>query len=162
MYSEVSAVIQSAKTAYELVKATHGLANSNEVLIAMNDVQMKLSGAIASALASQEREAALAARVRELETQLRDSEDWKTQMQSYELFEFPTKTFAYKLKPELAKATPLHYLCAACANKKKKTMLQPNYVYLECPDCKSTIQVQSPPLRSQRRSQISGGISWMS
>lgn len=85
MYSEITAAFQSAKTAVELIKATQGLSNSNDILTAVNDVQIKLSGDIASALASQEKQALLAERVRDLETQLRDIEDWKTQMQRYEL-----------------------------------------------------------------------------
>ncbi len=44
MYSEITAAIQSAKTVFDLLKATQGLSNSTEVLTAMNDVQMKLNG----------------------------------------------------------------------------------------------------------------------
>ncbi len=160
MYSEITAAIQSAKTVFDLLKATQGLSNSTEVLTAMNDVQMKLNGAIASALASQEKQAALAERVRELETQLRENEDWKTQMQYYELFEFPTRALAYRLKSEMANATPMHYLCTACVDKKKKTILQPVSCYLHCPECKSNIDAEVPPPSPQRR-QISGGQSWM-
>ena len=54
MYAEFTAAFQSAKTLFDLVKATQGLSNSTEVLTAVNDAHMKLSEAIASALASQE------------------------------------------------------------------------------------------------------------
>ena len=145
MYLEINAANQSAKTAFDLIKATKELSNSTEVLTAVNDVQMKLSSAIAAALASQEKQASLAERVRELEAQLREVEDWNTQMQRYELFEFPTKALAYQLKPEMANGAPIHYLCTACVDKKKKTTLQPIHRYLRCPECQSDIVAQEPP-----------------
>ncbi len=160
MYAEITAAFQSAKAAVALIKATQGLSNSTEVLTAVNDVQMKLSDAIASALASQEKQASLAERVRDLETQLRDIEDWKSQMQRYKFIQFPTGTLAYQLKPEMANGEPIHYLCTACVDKKKKTTLQPNHIYLDCPECKSSIQTEVPPPGPQRRG--SGGAnSWM-
>jgi len=126
MSGEIIAAFQSAKTLFELIKVTKELSNSTDVLTAVNDVQMKLSSAIASALASQEKQAALAERVRELEAQLRDVENWENLIQRYEHAEFPTKALAYKLKSEMANdGEPIHYLCNACVDKKKKTTLQP-------------------------------------
>lgn len=156
MYTEIAAAFQSAKTAVELLNATRGLSNYNEVLSAVNDVQIKLSVAIASALASQEKEAALAKQVRELETRLRDIEDWKSLIQRYALFEFPTKALAFRLKPEMANDEPMHYLCTACADKKKKSTLQLKQRWLYCPECKFDIEAQEPPPRSDR----SGSSSW--
>lgn len=94
-------------------------------MMAVSEVHQKLMDAQTAVLASQDKQIALGERVRELEAQLRDVEDWNTQMQSYELFELPTKALVYKLKLELANTVQMHYLCAACANKKQKTMLQP-------------------------------------
>ena len=166
MYTEISAAFQSVKAAIALIKATQGLSNSTEVLTAVNDVQMKLGDAIASALASQEKEAALAAQVRDLEMQLRDIEDWKSQIQRYELFQFPTGTFAYKLKEDMANGEPIHYLCSACADKKQKTTLQPNYRHLNCPESRyHGIWTKHEPenrASGDRRSNPSGDSqSWM-
>lgn len=52
-YAEFTAAFQSAQPLFDLVRATQGLSNSSEVLAAVNDAQLKLSSAIASALASQ-------------------------------------------------------------------------------------------------------------
>lgn len=145
MYTEIAAAIQSAKIAFDLIKATKELSNSTEILTAVNDVQMKLSSAIAAALASQEKQASLAERVRELETQLRDVEDWNSQMRRYKLVEFPTRALAHQLKPEMANGAPLHYLCTACVDKKKKTTLQPESNWLNCPECKYHIVTEEPP-----------------
>lgn len=72
MYTEIVAAVQITKTAIELVKAANGLSNYNRLLTAITSVQIKLTDDIASALASQEKQASLAERVRELEQQLSD------------------------------------------------------------------------------------------
>ena len=158
MYAEITAAIQSTKTAIELVKAAHGLSNYSELLTAVTAVQIKLTDAIASELASQEKQAALAERVRELEKQIAEIEDWKTQIQRYALFQFPTGALAYALKPGQENGEPMHYLCTACVDKKKKTTLQPNGRFLHCPECNFNIATrESKPIYIS-----SVGGSWMS
>ena len=158
MYSEITAAIQSAKTAIELVKAAHGLSNYSELLTAVTAVQIKLTDAIASELASQEKQAALAEKVRELEKQIAEIEDWKSEMQRYALFQFSTGALAYALKSGQENGEPMHYLCTACVDKKKKTTLQPNGRFLRCPDCKTTIATENTPPINRG----GGGRSWMS
>lgn len=158
MYAEITAAIQSTKTAIELVKAAHGLSNYSDLLTAVTAVQIKLTDAIASELASQEKQAALAERVRELENQIAEIEDWKSQIQRYALFQFPTGALAYALKEGMENGEPIHYLCTACVDKKKKTTLQPHGRFLHCPECKTDIATQSaPPIKVNRN-----GGSWMS
>lgn len=157
MYSEIVAAIQSTKTAIELVKAANGLSNYSELLTAVTAVQIKLTDAIASELESQEKQAALAERVRELEKQIADIEDWKNQIQRYALFQFPTGALAYALKPGHENGEPMHYLCTACVDKKKKTTLQPGDRRLHCPECKTNIYTQkAPPINVNRT-----GGSWI-
>jgi hypothetical protein len=163
MYTEITATIQSVKALYSLVKATHGLSNSTEVLAAVNEIQQKLMDANGAALASQEKQASLAQRVRELETQLREAEDWNTQMQRYQLVEFPdTKTLALKLRADMANGEPIHYLCRACADKKQKTTLQPLNRHLHCPESRyhvTEVEALPPALPSAQMDR--GEQSWM-
>lgn len=160
MYTEITAAIQGTKTAIELVKAAHGLSNYSELLTAVTAVQIKLTDAIASELESQEKQAMLAERVRELEKQISEIESWKNQIQRYMLFQFPTGVLAYALKPEQKNGEPVHYLCTACVDKKKKTTLQPECRILYCPECKTKIATEeSPPINFNRGSR---GGSWMS
>lgn len=147
MYSEIAAAIQSSKIAIDLVKAAHGLANYSELLTAVTSVQEKLTDAIASELASQEKQAVLAERVRELERQLAEIADWKSQVQRYALFQFPTGALTYALKPGMENGEPMHHICTACVDKKKKTTLQPQGRFLHCPECKTIIATQSAPRR---------------
>ena len=157
MYSEIVAAIASTKAAIEIVKATHGLANYSELLAAVTAVQEKLTDAIASELAAQEKQGQLQERVRELERQLAEVEGWKSEMQRYQLMEFPeTKALAYKLKPGMEKGEPLHYLCTSCFDKKQKSTLQPHGRNLRCLVCKIDIAIspfKEPP--------SSRGGSWM-
>ncbi len=120
MPGEFLAAFQGAKSLYELIKATQGLSNSVEVLTAVSDVQQKLMDANAAALASQLKQSELTERVRELEAQLRESEDWKKEMERYQLVTLPTGVFARQLKQLFANREPTHYLCTACADKKKR------------------------------------------
>ncbi|MBK9307953.1 MAG: hypothetical protein IPM58_12915 [Nitrospira sp.] len=144
MYLEFTVALQSVKTLLDIIKASQDLPNHNEVLAAVSDVEMKIMCANSAAIASHD---TLAQQVRELETQLGNVEDWKTQMQSYELVEFPTKALAFKLKAVTTDGVPIHYLCTACADRKKMTTLQPRKRFLHCPECKSLIAVQDPPPR---------------
>lgn len=157
MYTEISAAIQSTKSALELVKAARGLSNYSELLTAVTEVQIKLTDAIASELASQEKQALLAERVRELEKRISEFESWENHMQKYALLEFTTKALAYALKPGMENGEPMHYLCTACVDKRQRSTLQPNGRYLVCPACKLTITTQAAPPKSGS----TRGGSWM-
>ena len=143
--SEIAAAIQGFKLLWDKIQATKELSNSTELLIAVNDVQQKLMGANTAALE-------LTNQVRELQAQLATAEDWKSEIKRYELFVLPSKALAYKLKDSMASGQPLHYLCTACADKKKKTILQPVGRFLNCPDDKHhTIRAEDdPPYRPRK------------
>ncbi|MBI3712953.1 MAG: hypothetical protein HY253_08335 [Burkholderiales bacterium] len=157
MYTEIVAAIQSTKTAIDLVKSANGLSNYSELLTAVTTVQIKLTDAIASELASQEKQAALTERVRELEKQLAEIEGWNTQIQRYSLFQFPTGALAYGLKQGRENEEPMHYLCVSCVDKKQKSTLQPHGRFLKCTVCKIDITTQSAQALNLNRN---GG--WMS
>ena len=125
MYAEIVAAVRSTKILADLLKATHSLSNYSELLTAVTDVQMKLTDAIASELTSQEKQAALAEKIRGLEKQLAEVKGWEAQIQRYALFELPIKALAYALKPGMEQGEPLHYLCTSCVDKKQKSVLQP-------------------------------------
>jgi len=161
MYAEIVAAIQGTKTAIDIVKATNGLTNHSELLGAVTAVQIQLTDAVTAALASQEKQAALADRVRELEKQVAEVEDWRHQMSRYSLFQFPTGALAHALKAGLEGGQPMHYLCTSCVDKKQMSTLQPHGRLLLCTVCKINISMQSaPPLN--RGGGGSRGGSWMS
>ncbi len=162
MYAEIAAAITSAKTALDLAKAAQQLSDLNKVSAAVSEVYAKLMDATAVALVSQEKQSTLSNRVAELEDQLRQVEDFETQLQRYKLYEFAeTKALVYALQPGMENDEPLHYLCATCVGDRKKTILQPDAdpKFLVCHRCGNKIKVRNdPPLnpivgvvRSSRR-----------
>lgn len=158
MFAEISAAVTSAKTALDIAKAAHGLSNYNELVTAVSEVNAKLVEATVVTLASLEKQAALTSEIAELKEKLREAEDWEGQMKRYKLHTFPTGALAYALQPGMEEGQPMHYLCTACVDKKKKTTLQPDGRALHCPECKTTIYIQKmlPLDRGER------GGSWMS
>jgi hypothetical protein len=148
MYAEISAAIASAKTALDIAKTAHNLSDFNNLVSAISEVNTKLMDATAVALASQEKQSALTNRIAELEDQLRQVENWESQIKRYKLHEFTeTKALAYALQPGMENNEPMHYLCATCVGKREKTILQPVGIYLHCPICKTNFQVHpSPPI----------------
>ena len=144
MYAEISAAIASAKTALDIAKTANGLANYNELVSAVSEVNAKLMQATTVALASLEKQSALTTEIADLKEKLREVENWEGQIQRYRLHEFPTKALAYALQPGMEQGQPLHYLCTACVDKKIKTTLQPNGRHLNCPACKTTISIEPP------------------
>lgn len=162
MYAEIVAAVQSTKTLAELIKAANGLSNYVELLTAVSTVQEKLSQALVSNLESAEKQAALAERVRELEKQIAEVENWERQMQRYVLFEFSTGALAYAIKPGMEQGEPLHYLCASCVDKKQKSTLQPvrDGHNLRCNPCGTEIKIINSPTPKVNRSP-GGPQSWM-
>ena len=95
MYNEIAAAVASAKTALDIAKAAHGLANYNELVAAVSEVSTKLMDATTVALASQEKQAALANEIANLKEKLREVENWESQMQRYSLQALPAGALAY-------------------------------------------------------------------
>ena len=145
MYSEIVAAVQSVKTLGELVKAANGLSNYTEFVSAVSEVSAKLMDATAVALASQEKQSALANRIVELENQLREIENWEGQIRRYRLHQFATGTLGYALQQEMQNGEPLHYLCATCVDKKQISKLQvQRSSFLMCHSCKAEIRFKIP------------------
>lgn len=148
MISEITGAFQSAKLAVDLVKSATGLANHNDVLMAVSAVQAKLADAMASELQSLEKQRDLSTRLHELERKLAEVEDWSAQIKRYSLTKLPSSALAYALKPEFTAVEPMHYLCASCMDKKQRSMMQPSGRRLLCNACDSNIAFESePPLQ---------------
>ena len=147
MYAEISAAITSAKTALDIAKAANGLANYNELVSAVSEVNTKLIQATTVALASLEKQSALTSEISELKEKLRESENWEGQMKRYKLHAFPTGVLAHALQPGMEQGQPIHYLCTTCVSKRQITIMQPHGRNLHCPVCKTNISIQEfvPP-----------------
>jgi len=144
MYAEIVSAVQSAKALGELVKAAHSLSNYTEFVAAVSEVSTKLMSATAVALASQEKQAALANEIAELKGKLRKLEHFKREAERYELEKLPFGGLVFSLKKGMENGQPSHYLCAACMNKGEITIMQPEGdIFVACPFNHSRVQVKS-------------------
>lgn len=143
MFTEINAALQSAKVIKDIVVATNSMSNHSEILTAITTIQEKLADAIGAYLESEEKQAVLRNRLRELEQEVLSFKNWETTMQRYQLVSFPTGTLAYAFKPDMQNHEPQHHLCEVCVNKQQISRLQPigDGYFLMCHNCKLQIQI---------------------
>ena len=135
MYNEISSAIASAKVALDIAKAAHGLSNYNELVAAVSEVNAKLVDATVVTLAS---------RVGDLEKELVQIKNWKTEADNYEILEVARGVFAHVIKGNVQPLHSAHKLCSNCFNKYEKSLLQesrdtaaPRHYKLSCQSCGS-------------------------
>ena len=144
----VSGLAASLQLAAEITKGIIGLRDATVIQDKVIELQRVILSAQSSALAAQSHQFTLLERVRTLEKQVANFEAWDAEKQKYELKQVYTGAFAYVLKPEARGSEPPHWLCTACYQNNKKSVLQAhrrdltkrNEIY-KCPDCNSTIRV---------------------
>lgn len=121
----------------------------DELLIREKAIELnaQVMTAQSAALAAQAAQAELVERVRELEKQVVDLEDWEREKGRYQLTEIATCVFAYATKPGMENGEPSHRICAGCYQDGRKSILQgirrtKNWTRLEflvCHACKAEI-----------------------
>ena len=145
MLNELMLASQSFQALGTLLKAANGLANYNEIVAKVSEVNAKLMGANGVALAAQEKQSALVARVQELEREVTRLKDWKAEAETYEVREVASGVFAYLPRGHAGKFQPAHKLCANCFNQGTKSLLQQQRVEVErqlslvCHKCKANV-----------------------
>ena len=124
MYAELLSAAESVKTLGVLLKTANSLANYNEIVAAMSEVNAKLMQANTVALAAQEKQAFLANRIRELEEKITRYETWQATVERYALQNIGSSgSFGYALKDGVETLEPFHYICKACYDKRIKSTL---------------------------------------
>jgi hypothetical protein len=154
MYTEIAAAIQSVKTLSLLLGSARSLSNYNELVAAVSEVNSKLMEATNVALASQEKQSLLSDRIHELENKIIEFENWKQQIQRYQLFEFPTGTLAYALKEGMEQGEPTHYICTSCVDKRQISKMQPSNegITLDCHIC--GLHIETRPISGAKRATL--------
>jgi len=140
----IQGMLVSLKAATDVSKALFDLKVTADVQTKIIDLQGALLAAQSSALEAVNSQHALQERIRELEAQVKDTQDWGVQAQRYALvcpWRGPAQVYALR-SAEAAGEQP-HYLCTNCFHNKKRIILNPTskdgWVYLVCPACKSSI-----------------------
>jgi hypothetical protein len=104
-----------------------GLRDAQALQPKLLEFQSKLWDANSSALAAQQQQFTLLETVRELKEEVARLKNWEAEKKRYELKHIPpsTQVLAYALKAEMQGSEPMYYICAACHEKGKKSILQP-------------------------------------
>jgi len=147
-HMDVTAIFSMVTNAVGAYKAAVELKDEAQIIAATNELQMKLSIALAHVIAVQEKDAerakserALLTRVHELEDQIRLFEQRHAERERYELDEPFPGTYTLRVKEAARAAEPEHHLCPGCLNNKAvKSILQFNHrakTIATCPECKT-------------------------
>ena len=124
MIAEINAGLSGLKAAKDMIQALHGIQSA----VAINDVKFALQGHLLEAqqglFAAQEAQSAAAKRITELEQQIVQLKDWEGEKQRYELKDTGQGSLAYALKEVVEGGEPEHWLCPACYQQGKKSIMK--------------------------------------
>ncbi len=116
----ISAVVTSAKVAYDIVKGISTLHTEVEKNQAISKVLEVLLAVQSDALSMQEKHYLLLREKDDLIKKISEFEKWSEIEKQYELKELITGVFVYAYKKTDKEIQPPHFLCANCFNKKQK------------------------------------------
>lgn len=142
----ISGALTSLKTAGEILNAIRG----SQDIAAINSKVIELQGIIMTAqqscLTAQYDQSTLLKHKDELETKIRQFENWETEKNRYVLQDAGRGQLAYALKEEMRGMEPAHYLCPNCYDDGRKRILQPFESRLgkslHCHGCKLDLTVR--------------------
>lgn len=69
------------------------------------------------------------------ENEMKELDRFEKQAARYVLAQTDGGAIVYALKPECAEGEPMHYLCPACFDHRKRPILQPMGQFLRCSHC---------------------------
>jgi hypothetical protein len=143
----IAGTISSLKSAFDISKLLVAVRDSTMLNEKVLELQRAILAAQSDALAAQSDQFALLERVRNLEKQLVDIKAWDSEKQRYELQAVYRDAFAYALKPDSGGSEPPHWLCNACYQNGKKSILSAlsrvgRDEFWVCPTCSAKIRVE--------------------
>jgi hypothetical protein len=149
MIPELIAAAQSVKALNDLVQAGFNLHTFNQVVAALSKVNADLLSAQTAALKSQEEQAQLAKKVRELEERLAAVDRWEAVAQNYSLKAIVPDLFVYEYVAPSLEAAPSHFACANCFESRVRSILQLTNTWMggktyTCPQCHTDFKMREP------------------
>jgi hypothetical protein len=147
----IASALSALKGMKDIAEAMIGLRDAKVLQEKRLEFQARIIDAQSGILAAQEERSMLIDRVRDLEKQIAEFETWDTEKQRYELKRVAPGAFAYSMKPDAGGAEPPHWICTACYQNRKKSLLQEMPMRVpqpgglvsvwECPACSAKIRV---------------------
>ena len=117
MVAEIFAGISAFKEMMEIARALKDMDNAmsrRDVVIALQEKIFAGNAAYSELLQRKD----------ELEQEVMRLKDWETEKARYELVELHDGALAYAVKETVRGAEPFHYICPACYQQGKKSILQ--------------------------------------
>jgi len=139
MYAELSSAVASAKAALELAQAAKGLANFNELVAAVSEVNTKLMAAYDLGFAAQEKLLGLTEQIALLKTELAQIKEIGSGAEDYTLANIGAGVFAYVYTPQGAGNKPKHLACIKSFTEHRIGILQDEHRVYRCALCSATI-----------------------
>ena len=144
MIPELLGAAQSVQTLAALLRSATSLGNYNEIVLAVSEVNSKLMQANATALESQERQAELGRKLKEVEEQLAELKSWKKEAEKLTCVQIGEGVFAYvsPVRNTSFQAQPKY--CANCFLQNSPSILQESredrrLIGLHCQRCKQKV-----------------------
>ncbi|WP_447727307.1 hypothetical protein [Sphingomonas koreensis] len=154
--AEAAAALSSLSAAMDVAKGIQALDANTKVKLATIDLMEKILSAQQHAFASQQAQAELQSRIKELEGKLASLEGWEIDKNRYHLHRYPAGAVVYVLKDGDEADEPSHCLCPACFENSRKSILQHRMLDrggedAACPACGAEFKLVKrgppPPIR---------------
>lgn len=141
----IQAAISSLKAAINITRSILEMKNMADVQSKVIELQSALLEAQNCALSAITAQFELQEKIRALEAQLKEKEDWEAQKVRYQLVN-PWRGPAqiYVLKRAASNGEGPHFICANCFHNGKRVILNPiknreGFVQIVCPSCKAVM-----------------------
>ena len=151
MIAEIGSLISSSKAAYNIAKGISALKSEVDRNESISKILEVLLSVQTNALSVNAIAQKLQEEKRQLEQKIMEFEKWSETESQYELKEIATGVFVYSYKTTVKTSEPIHWLCAKCYNKRKKSILQrrnhlPDGIHYLCNNCNANYIDHSKPL----------------
>ena len=148
--TSIAVVTNSLNAAVSIGKSAMGLRDAETMRAKVIEMQGEISSALGGAVSAQMQQLELIESVRKLQAKIADLEAWSAEKEKYQLHEWPTGNFSYRLKESVQPSRIPHHLCTNCYNQGISSILQRDdelhNMRLGCPRCKTIIKIGSKPI----------------
>ncbi len=140
MVAEIYGGISAFKTAFDIAKGLKDIDDATRRNAAVIELQEQILGAQAA-------QTTLIQTVDDLKKKVAAFEAWETKTERYQLHQWETGTFSYRLKDNVQPAEPSHHICSRCYEERKRFILNSDddayHHRLKCPGCQTVIRIGS-------------------
>jgi hypothetical protein len=120
----ISGAVSSLKLAFDMTKTLGAIRDFTKLNETVIELQRVIMAAQSDALAAQSDQFSLLDRIRSLEGEIDSLKAWDAEKERYQLTEVAPRVFAYVLKVDASGSEPPHWICPACYQQSKKSILQ--------------------------------------